>query len=102
DMATVADQLHRVHLLSLKNDGVFHTLEGADGLLVSVHFDTRHQAVYGSEMDGTVLRWSLDEPKTPRRVGKIDERIYVLATAPDGARVLCGTEKGRVVAITLA
>ena len=101
DRATVADHLNRAHVLSLKNDGVFHTLTGADGLLVSVHLDTKRDAVYASQMDGTILRWSLDEPEAPRRLGRLPERIYVLATVPDGQRVLCGTEKGRVVSVNV-
>ena len=99
DTATVADQLNRIHVLSLKNDGVYHTLTGANGLLVSVYFDSSRGVAYGCEMDGTVLRWTLDEPAKPRRVGKVPERVYVLHASADGKRVLCGTERGRVVAI---
>jgi serine/threonine protein kinase len=102
DMATVADQNNVVHVLSLKNDGEYHSLRGASGLIVSVYFDSAQRAVFASEMDGTVLRWALDEPDSPRQLGRLNERIYVLATAGDGRRVLCGTEKGRVVALEVA
>ncbi len=102
DMATVADQNNVVHVLSLKNDGEYHSLRGASGLIVSVYFDSAQRAVFASEMDGTVLRWALDEPASPRQLGRLNERIYVLATAGDGRRVLCGTEKGRVVALEVA
>jgi serine/threonine protein kinase len=99
DAATVADQLNRVHVLSLKNDGEYHTLVGANGLIVSVHYDSSHSTVYGCERDGTVLRWELSDPTHPHRIGKAPERVYALNAARDGSRVLCGTERGRVIAM---
>lgn len=101
DMATVADQSNVVHVLSLKNDGIYYSLRGARGLIVSVYFDGARDAVFASEMDGTVLRWSLDEPDAPEQLGRLAERIYVLSATNDGQRVLCGTEKGRVVALSV-
>ncbi len=101
DMATVADQRYRVHLLSLKNDGVYHTLTGAQGLLVAVYLDTKNDLVFAGEMDGTILRWKLDEPDNPTRVAKVSERIYALSSQPDGKSLLCGTERGRVVSVDI-
>ncbi len=99
DAATVADQLNRVHVMGLKNENVFHTLVGANGLLVSVYFHGATEEVFACEMDGTVLAWNLADPTHPRRIGKVPERVYALNASSDGTRVLCGTERGRVISM---
>lgn len=100
-VAAVADQLHRVHLLGLKNDGEFQTLTGAHGLIVSVHVDRASGDVIACEMDGTVLRWRRDQPTNPTRVGKVPERVYALTLSRDGKRVLAGTEHGQIFEVAL-
>lgn len=100
EAATVADNLNRVHVLSLKNDGVYHTLTGANGLIVSVHYSHDDGAVYASEMDGTILRWDIDTPDKPRKLGELRQRIYAIAPGLD-RQILCGTENGHVISLNV-
>ena len=100
EFATVADQLNRVHVLSLKNDGVYHTLRGAAGLIVSVYLDSSTRRVFACQMDGAILQWSLDATDRPRTVGSVGERVYALAADAGVNRLLAGTERGRVVSVS--
>lgn len=100
DSAVVADRRHRVHLVSLKNDGVFKTFEGARGLITAVYLDSTSGSVFASELDGTILRWDINDPSKMDRVAKLSDRVYAM-TCDRSARILAATERGKVVAISL-
>lgn len=99
--AAVADRKNRVHLLSLKNDGFFQTFLGAEGLITSVYVDARANCIYASVLDGTILRWTIEEEPRVNRLTKLDERVYAMTSSRRGDRLLVGTERGKVVSIHL-
>jgi len=101
DLVAVADRKNRLHLISLKNDGFFRTFEGAEGLITSLYIDTRANCVYASELDGTVLRWTIEEEPRLNRLAKLKERIYAMTSARRGNRLLMATERGDVIAVEL-
>ena len=102
DVAGVADRLNRVHCIGLKNDGYFQTFEGARGIVTALFVDRDRGVVFASEMDGTILRWPLDEPGAPDKIAKLDDRIYAMSSDRTGTSVVCGTERGRVVSVDVA
>lgn len=102
DLAAVADKMHRVHAIGLKNDGFFKSFNGATSVVTSVHVDPENNSVLAAELDGSVWQWPLDgNGANPKKVTRLENRIYAMATDRQGQRVVCGTENGSVVQIEL-
>lgn len=102
NLAVVADKINRVHAIGLKNDGFFNTYDGATSIVTSVHVDPATNNVLAAELDGTVWQWKLDgNGVNPRKVCKLQHRIYAMSTDKLGSRVVCGTENGAVVQVDL-
>jgi len=98
ELAAAADQLNRVHLLSLKNDGFFQTLQPAPGLLTALFIDSAAERVFAAEMDGTIYAWDTKYPgRDPKKVFSIADRVYAICFDSRGQRILCGTENGQVI-----
>lgn len=101
EFTAVADKTNRVHVIGMKNDGYFETLEGAHGLITALAVDGGNRAIYAAELDGTLLRWSMDKPREEaERVAKMPHRVYAIAANGTG-KVLCGTERGEVISVDL-
>jgi serine/threonine protein kinase len=101
-LAAVADKLHRVHAMGLKNDGFFKTFNGATSVVTSVHVDPETNNVLAAELDGTIWQWKLDgNGVNPRKVARLTNRIYAMSTDRLGSRVVCGMENGGVIQVDL-
>ncbi len=101
EFSAVADKNNEVHVIGMRNDGYFKTLKGAQSLITTLFIDEPTRQVFAAELDGTLLRWSMDEPKkTADRVVKLPHRVYAIASDPR-SKVLCGTERGEIISVDL-
>lgn len=102
--AAIADQASRIHVMSLKNDGYFLTLEGALSIVTALHLDSTSAWVYSGELDGSVRRWDISKAEgggsggKAERLFQLTDRIFAVSSDTRTKRVVVGTEKGRIVA----
>jgi len=106
-VAVIADQLKRVHMMSLENDGFFVTLEGAKNVITALHIDLKGQTVLAGDLDGEIISWDVTDVAkaevlpVARKVVNVSDRIFALGLDSRTGRVVAGTERGRVVAYDL-
>ena len=101
EFCAVADKNNLVHVIGMRNDGYFETLRGAKGLITTLFIDGASREVFAAELDGTLLRWHMDEPqKTAVRMVQLPHRVYAIASDRRG-KILCGTERGEVISVDL-
>ncbi|MEZ4458636.1 MAG: WD40 repeat domain-containing serine/threonine protein kinase [bacterium] len=98
EIAAAADQLNRLHVLSLKNDGVFMTLKAAPAMVTAVCIDTTSKRLFAADINGVVYQWDSDDPGKPaKRLFESKDRIFALAFDPKTNRLVCGSEKGQIL-----
>lgn len=101
DCSVAADQMNRIHVMSLKNDGVYYELAAAPAMITAVCMDLASKRVFGASMDGRVYQWTIQAGASPQVIGKLDDRVFAIDFDRRGNRVACGTEQGRVVVFDL-
>lgn len=102
NVCALADDRNVIHVLSLGEDGFVESFRGARGRLTALHLDLGRGTVYGADVDGTVLAWSLGvREQKARVVGRLDASIIAICVGPGGDFLYCGTERGHVASIDL-
>ncbi len=94
----LADADHRVHLISRGSREYVDVFAGARMRVtdVAAHLSGGH--LYAAEMNGTVLRWTIDRTEeTPTDVVELSDRVLTIDVDRRGRYLYAGTETGRLV-----